>query len=130
MRESGNRDGPSHPFHRFGMRRSRLSHHFVWRDVIAASVLEAPPGWLKVIGTVRPAKVVPKRVGDLPGWSGTGSKQHARSRPPSSRLDAEAVVHWSTGEVLRKPDAKDKLRKAFEAAEQPVMIEVYTLSSG
>jgi hypothetical protein len=32
--------------------------------------------------------------------------------------------------VLRKPDAKDKLRKAFEAAEQPVMIEIYTVPSG
>jgi hypothetical protein len=47
-----------------------------------------------------------------------------------SHRDAEAVVHWNTGEVLRQPDAKDRLRKAFEAAEQPVMIEVYTLSSG
>jgi carboxymethylenebutenolidase len=77
--------------------------------------------------TMLTAAAVPERVGAAGSFHGGNLVTDKPDSPHllAPKIKASYYFAIATNDDQRQPDAKDKLRKAFAAAHQPVKIEVY-----
>jgi len=82
--------------------------------------------------TVRTAAAVPDRIGAAASFHGGGLVTDRPESPHllASRIRARMYFGIASNDDQRQPDAKDKLREAFAAANVPAEIEVYPAKHG
>ena len=76
------------------------------------------------------AAAAPHRVGAGGSFHGGGLVTDKPDSPHLLVPKVKASFYFAiaTNDDTRQPDAKDKLREAFDAAKQPAVIEVYASS--
>jgi carboxymethylenebutenolidase len=76
---------------------------------------------------VRTAAALPDRIGAGASFHGGGLVTNAPTSPHllAPKIKARMYFGIASNDDMRQPDAKDKLREAFEAAKVPAEIEVY-----
>ena len=81
---------------------------------------------------LRTAATVPSRVGAVGSFHGGGLVTDKPDSPHllASKIHARLYFGVARNDDQRQPDAKDKLKEAFEAAHQPAKIEVYQADHG
>ena len=81
---------------------------------------------------VRTAAAVPDRVGAGASFHGGGLVTDRPDSPHllAPKIKARMYFAIASNDDQRQPDAKDKLRKAFEDARVPVQVEVYPAKHG
>src|SRR5581483_8510663 len=79
---------------------------------------------------VRTAAVVPDRVGAGASFHGGNLVNDTPNSPHllAPKIKAKMYFGIAANDDMRQPDAKDKLKEAFEAAHNPAEIEVYSES--
>ena len=79
---------------------------------------------------VRTAAVVPERVGAGASFHGGNLVNDTPNSPHllAPKIKAKMYFGIAANDDMRQPDAKDKLKAAFEAANNPAEIEVYSES--
>jgi len=77
--------------------------------------------------TIRTAAEFPDRVGAIASFHGANLVTDAPDSPHLlvSKMKAQALIAIAASDDAKQPDAKDKLRAAFEAAHLPADVEVY-----
>jgi carboxymethylenebutenolidase len=77
---------------------------------------------------VRTAALLPDRVGAGASFHGGGLVTDKPDSPHllAPKIKAKMYFGIATNDDMRQPDAKDKLKEAFEAAHNPAEIEVYS----
>ena len=77
---------------------------------------------------VRTAAAVPNRVGAVGSFHGGGLVTDKPDSPHllASKIKAKVYFGIASNDDMRQPDAKDKLRDAFMAANNPAEIDVYS----
>ena len=81
---------------------------------------------------VRTAATVPERIGAGASFHGGGLVTDKPDSPHllAPKIKARMVFAIASNDDQRQPDAKDKLKKAFEDAKVPVQVEVYPAKHG
>jgi carboxymethylenebutenolidase len=81
---------------------------------------------------VRTAAAVPERVGAGASFHGGGLVTDRPDSPHllAPKIKARMLFAIASNDDQRQPDAKDKLKKAFEDAKVPVQVEVYPAKHG
>jgi carboxymethylenebutenolidase len=76
---------------------------------------------------VRTAAALPDRIGAGASFHGGGLVTNAPTSPHllAPKIKARMYFGIASNDDMRQPDAKDKLREAFEAAKVPAEIELY-----
>jgi len=77
--------------------------------------------------TIRAAAEFPDRVGAIASFHGANLATNAPDSPHLlvAKMKAQALIAIAASDDKNQPDAKDKLRAAFDAAHLPAEIEVY-----
>jgi carboxymethylenebutenolidase len=77
---------------------------------------------------VKTCAAVPERLGAGASFHGGGLVTDKPDSPHllAPKIKAKMYFGIATNDDMRQPDAKDKLREAFEAAHNPAVIEVYS----
>jgi carboxymethylenebutenolidase len=77
--------------------------------------------------SVKTAATLPQRIGAAASFHGGGLVTDGPDSPHllASRIKAHMYIGIAENDDARQPDAKDKLRAAFAAANVPAEIEVY-----
>ena len=79
---------------------------------------------------VRTAAAVPNRIGAGASFHGGGLVTQNPNSPHllASRIKARMYFGIATNDDMQQPDAKTKLKDAFDAAKVPVEVEVYSMA--
>ena len=79
---------------------------------------------------VRTAAAVPNRIGAGASFHGGGLVTQNPNSPHllASRIKARMYFGIATNDDMQQPDAKTKLKEAFDAAKVPVEVEVYSMA--
>jgi len=81
---------------------------------------------------MRTAAAIPNRIGAVGSFHGGGLVTAAPNSPHllAPKMKARLYLGIASNDDKSQPDAKDKLREAFQAAKLPAEIEVYTSLHG